>query len=1041
LKKEIYRTTIIEDCRLVFQTKHKVLLVQAQAGQGKTTLIRQFEENSDHPFAWVTCTENDSPHVLAKKIFQTISHQTGPHSTLSNALVLETISSVELVLLVPQVIKSYLESRHAPITLVFDDTHLLDGAPESLQLLRGLVDATPDFVTYAIVSRRTLLLNNVPLFRNSEVIQVDNELLAFSREETALLYLDKWGIPIKQAQLNKLMDITEGWVTGLTLLRNWISADGGGQDQPTLLASCFSELISGLKDDEKEIVYLFSLLNDLPTPLIQDLGMEKGLPWLKELAEDQLFVYERKEGKQVVFRLHHLFQDYIKEELKKFTSSVAAKKFLVGAGTWLLELGHTEQSLACYRRAEAWNAIDNALQKYAEMSPLLWYHEPLSKELMEIPPQIQLDYPWIAYSLGAIMISSYKEEGIQYILKSLEKFNKRDDKNGELAALSFYIVYNVMHNPNFKNISIFIKQAVSYFKEIQDSISPQMTAKVCQALILGAVYQEKDIKKAKYYLNLSCYISNPSTKHIDTHLFLPGILIDGVDGNINAGLKKISFVFPNANNHVTSIITRFSLYFVQANFLLMSGAFVAYEKIKEASFLLFAPLIKNTYFESFFAIWDADLYLSRGEYEQILSMLQRKKKEQQANTPHILSQFCHYEMLANAHLGNFPQMKSAMHQALRSRAHNGGGYFIHLTHMLTACALVLADETSKAERIFNKVLRSPAIYHTPTAYAYRAFLRIRQEDIRRAKEDVSCFLQLMERFGNLHSFGLSPKIMEVVLPFAVKNKLHEKTARLLSRQRLECDILDDGTVIPLLHIDNIGPMRLRMEDKEFSAEKIPGRLKRILALVADYPAMKLTTSKIRTSLWPNDDDDETEGRFDAMLSRARADFSKMFGKKMARHHVVTQQKTLSLPHCVTHEQKAVELGKKGKSLFTLERFWEAHTKFIEMAHWLGPSFLTPEFSKSLGDKTLEWLPETLLQWAMLLKRCNDCPKALDIIEQALDLEPLDDSLLREKYTLLTLLNKPAKAAQALKEYGKLLREHDFSDDQVAEIIDNVLYAR
>lgn len=1039
MEKEVYRTQVIEDCRLIFKTKHKLLLVLAKSGQGKTTLVRQFEESSSHPFAWVTCTKNDnSPYVLTKKIFQAIDLALAEHGTsLFGTLMLETISSAELVLLVPQIIKSHCELHPSPFTVVFDDVHLLEGAPESQRLLRGLVDATPDFITYVIISHTPLTHNNTPLFRRSEAIQVDQELLAFSREEVARLYSEVWGIPVSQERLDWLMKKTEGWLPGLIRLKNQNSLDQIEKDSPAHWAAYFSEFLVGLRDKEKQFIYLFSLLEELSVAQVKRLHLENVLPWLERMTKNSLFVHNRGKGEDAVYWLHPIFQHDIREELEEFASPYVVNEFFRAAGTVLFDSGNSEQALACFRRAAAWEDIDDILCQYTGLSPLSYHHESLLKALQEIPVVKQKCLPWVCYSLGAAFIPISIEKSEKYILMALSLFGKKKDEIGELVCIALAINYYIMLNPHLRDKMHLLQRAVDLFQKLKPTLPPNFLAKAAQALSLGFIYWRIDVANAKMY---SSFYPNPamhSNFGTSFSLILPQLLVCAMEGHLDGALRPLSKWLPIAQNHLMSLVIRMTTYFVHANFIQMKGIFLGYERSKEILKGQFSSLIQGTYFEYFFDVWDADILICKGQYRQALDIIQ-KTKSVSLLSPHMQSQCCHYEMMAYAHLGKYSKMFSAMRQALRLRAQGGGGFFIHLTHMLVACALVLANETRPAERIFNKVLRSPVIYHTPTAYAYRAFMRIRQGDVQLARKDASQFLQLLERFGNLHSFGLSHKVLEVVLPFAVKHKIHEKTARMLSRERLEYDIQDDGTVVPLLYVKNIGPMRLRMGKEEFSDEQISGRLKKLLALVAYSPEKKLSTMEMRTIFWPADDEEVTEGRFDAMLSRARTDFSKLFGKKLTKQHIITQQKTLCLPHCVTHEQKALELGHQGKSLFAYDRFWEAHTKFQEMAHWLGPNFLTPDFARLRRDNALEWLPETLLQWALLLKQCNGYAQALDIVEQGLALEPLDDSLHREKYTLLTLLNKPAKAALTLKEYNKILREHDFSEDQITEIIDRIL---
>ena len=242
----------------------RVVLVVAEAGYGKTTLLTQFSKRTRRRVLWYRLDAGDRDWVgFLSYLIAAFRTRFPEFGTATESLLVDVPPTGPSL---GQTLDVFLRELQAmppePIVLVLDDVHLADDAPEVRLILRELIARGPERQTIVMASRRVPSVALARLRSHGEVAELGTDDLRFDATETAQLLRETYGLPLDSNDVAEVARRTEGWAASLQAVQAALRGRGARA------ARKFVEQLSGADGDIYD--YLAEeVVGDLPDDLQQ----------------------------------------------------------------------------------------------------------------------------------------------------------------------------------------------------------------------------------------------------------------------------------------------------------------------------------------------------------------------------------------------------------------------------------------------------------------------------------------------------------------------------------------------------------------------------------------------------------------------------------------------------------------------------------------------------------------------------------------------------------------------------------------------------
>lgn len=361
-------TLVRERFTEIFQLNSQVKLkiVRAPAGYGKTTMLSHWAQILNTSVAWYTVNDTDNdPNKFWKYLTNSIYHALYQKSASQLSLLLNVQRQLPLDYLVDLLLNE-LSASAKRIHIIIDDYHLIHNKSIHKMMCR-LIDFSPDYCTFYLASRSNISLPIAKWRLSYNVLEIGIEQLLFTYDEARQFY-NKRQVGLSNTELLDVLNVTEGWATGLQLLNlSRIQNDDGQHrlpgDDTDVTQFLIKEVLSKLAPPLQNFLLSTSILDQLDV-YICDSVMDRNdsQQILLELEKQGVFI-NIVDSKDYVFKYHHLFKKTLQKELEnKFSQD-----FIVA----LYEKG----SNALYKRHKIIPAIELALKGKLFTKAEQWIHD------------------------------------------------------------------------------------------------------------------------------------------------------------------------------------------------------------------------------------------------------------------------------------------------------------------------------------------------------------------------------------------------------------------------------------------------------------------------------------------------------------------------------------------------------------------------------------------------------------------------------------------------------------------------------------------
>jgi LuxR family transcriptional regulator, maltose regulon positive regulatory protein len=294
---------------------HKLTLVCAPPGFGKTTLVAQYASRTSYNVAWhaLEGRERDLPNLFNASLLALETVLPGIRALTSTPSYFAGEQATAII--------DYLrEHMTLPIVYVIDDIQVISGSAPAEAWLQSFVEQMPPHVHMILIGR---VLPNLPLtemIARAEVLALGQDRLRFTPQEIFELSRETGGVVRTIEAAEDLASRLEGWPAGTVLALHPLPADlehailRGGSGPESLFDALAESILEAQSPGLRDFLLASSTLIRMTPELCANvLQIPNSTHWAAEAQQRNLFLSRVAGG--LVY--HRLFRNFLQQQLRK----------------------------------------------------------------------------------------------------------------------------------------------------------------------------------------------------------------------------------------------------------------------------------------------------------------------------------------------------------------------------------------------------------------------------------------------------------------------------------------------------------------------------------------------------------------------------------------------------------------------------------------------------------------------------------------------------------------------------------------------------
>ncbi len=421
---------------------HKLTLVSAPAGFGKTTLLSEWAHrgsggNAPLHVAWLSLNEGDNDptrfwsYVIAalQTVYPTVGESALAALQSPQPLPIESV----LTALINEIAEG--TTGALPCVLVLDDCHLI----ESRAIYDGLgflLDHLPAHLHLTIATRSDPPLALSRLRGRGQLTEIRTADLRFRSDEASAFLHQVTGLELPPDDIAALEARTEGWIVGLQMLvlalRGTLSTPGQGSERVSDFVAAFSgshryildyladEVLLQQPQDVQTFLLQTSVLDRLTGPLYDTVTAQANTQEMIERLESANLFIVPLDDERGWYRYHHLFANLLRKRLQQ-TQPDQPPILHLRASRWY----ETRDLIAeAVRHALAADDADRAAQLVERNALAMMDHGELATLLGwldALPGEVQRRRPWLCVAHAWALAYSGQLDAVEPLLQDAER--------------------------------------------------------------------------------------------------------------------------------------------------------------------------------------------------------------------------------------------------------------------------------------------------------------------------------------------------------------------------------------------------------------------------------------------------------------------------------------------------------------------------------------------------------------------------------------------------------------------------------------------
>jgi LuxR family maltose regulon positive regulatory protein len=355
--------------------RHRLALLTAPAGYGKTSLLADFLDGVSAPVCWYSIDpEDNDARTFLRYLVAAIKRQ---FPEFGEGILHQLNSLSDAGSAVASLAGALVTEIHEQIpdwfVLVIEDLHWCDDRAV-ISAVDLLLRHLPDNCFIMLTSRTRVPVGAVSrLTVQRAVTRLDSHDLAF-REDEVLELLSASGHAPDAVTAKRLAVESEGWAAGIILLAPWLDQPAlrspleDGANQEELFWYLSDQVFQQLPPAWRDLLLRSAILPDVSVDLcVEAFGIREAGTLLKQMLEAGLFLTQLQDGG--VYRYHALFRQFLLKRAE--LDGAPLEGWHCSAAGWYAGRGAFTEAVAHYLAGENPAAAADML---ATAAPDLYQH-------------------------------------------------------------------------------------------------------------------------------------------------------------------------------------------------------------------------------------------------------------------------------------------------------------------------------------------------------------------------------------------------------------------------------------------------------------------------------------------------------------------------------------------------------------------------------------------------------------------------------------------------------------------------------------------
>ena len=309
---------------------HRLILITAPAGYGKTSLLVDFASQVDLPVCWYTINTLDiEPQLFISNLVTSLAIQFPKFGQRTISALKSAKGTLDLDYISNVLVNDLIDNVAEHFILILDDYYLVNDSTQIRNFITRFVQDMDENCHLILTSRTLLSLPVITLLAaRSQVGGLSFEDLAFQEDEIRQLFLQNQDRSLTKQETADILTTTEGWITGIILHTQVTPHKVKGRTYlpripGTSLNDYFAHLIAQQPGEVHIALLRTSMLEEFNPDLCEQvIGRALSitdLDWpnlLSQIQHKNLFVLPVGEDGSWL-RYHHLFADFLKTQMTR----------------------------------------------------------------------------------------------------------------------------------------------------------------------------------------------------------------------------------------------------------------------------------------------------------------------------------------------------------------------------------------------------------------------------------------------------------------------------------------------------------------------------------------------------------------------------------------------------------------------------------------------------------------------------------------------------------------------------------------------------